>query len=366
MNLELLPSEFVKLAQFAEVSEKSLLTLLGKTLYPSQKELDNDQVAWRSIPDKEALQIENWKLIEQADRTFELTKIAMRRRIQKYSLFTNRNLTYFTQIGISEHNAVLYQDYKNPSEFTGELTGKYRDIESVDQDLKIIENLTEDEFRVFLALVENFISLYPVPKSDWVPDELLLFTAESLSKTVHESAGKSDSETWWKHWQKLHDSKMPGEKQLETACFTLSQKQLIGYMDDIDIKNVFFVTKNLLWLIRAIAWWDRGFILSDPANNIKLTFIEASSLFVIFNDRDKYFSLFNIGGKELETIILNFLSYDKIREETFDETKETPVPKIKKETEIETKDPSPNFCFQCGKPVLPKAKFCINCGVKLI
>ncbi len=350
--MDLLPSEFIKYAKNAKVSLDKIAHIIGADLMELIPASEEDFVS-REVPLNEAIPIENWKLLEVPTHVFCFKKIVRRSLFQTYQLYCDKNNDNLSLVGASRFNSVLFEAYKSQSDFIKDISDKFGNYESIEQDLKSIQNLSSDEFFVITALLELFIEKYPTPNTEWVPTELLVFTKESLLQIIADSEEKFEDQTWWQHWKSLTDASIPKAEDIETAMLLLANKSFIGMMDDVEGKEVFFIGQSLVWLLRFMVWWDLGFIFENEENNTQLFVIQASSLFVIVVENKQNFSLFNIDGNQLPRLVSNFMNY---AERPNDTTKEVD----KKETTKKT-----NFCPNCGSAVKTDAKFCTNCGQKL-
>ncbi len=346
--MELLPQEFIGFAKYMNVSDTTIVKLIGDNLSQSVVSSLKD-LTWREIPSKESLNIENWELLEKSSKVLSLKKVARREVFQDYQLFCNLKCEYLSLVGVTRHNAILFEEY-NKNEFMINLVDKYKNFQSIDQDLKSIENLSKNEWFILVALLEFFLEKYPTPDSNWEPDELLIFTQNSLIKIIEDSENRTEDQTWWQHWKKISKHEVPNSVDIETAILMLASKRLIGYMERVEGEELYYIGQDLVWQIRSLAWWDRGFIIEDSINNISLYLLEASSLFVLVNENDTNYSLFNIDGVDLESVIDNFISLDRENPEIVNEVQQN----------------KQCFCINCGKELPVGAKFCPYCGNKVV
>lgn len=345
--MDLLPSEFINYAKNAKVSLDKIAHIIGADLMEFIPASEDD------VPLRDATPIENWELLETPTHVFCFKKIVRRSLFQTYQLYCDSNNDNLSLIGTSRFNSVLFEAFTSQVDFINTISEKFENYQSIDQDLKSIQNLSSDEFFVIVALLELFIEKYPTPTINWSPNELLVFTKESLLEIISESKTKLEDQTWWQHWKSLTDAPIPAVGDIETAILLLANKGLIGMMDDVEGKEVFFIGQSLVWLLRSLVWWDLGFVLENEENKTQLFVIQASSLFALIVENTQNFSLFNIDGEQLPKLISNFMNY---AESPNDTTKVLD----KKETPKKT-----NFCPNCGTAVKTDAKFCANCGQEL-
>ena len=343
--MDLLPSEFISYARYAKVSNAKITQIIGHELMNFLPASEEDLVS-REIPQNNEIPIKNWKLLEKPTHVFSFKKIARRDVFQAYQLFYEKSNDKLTLVGTNRFNAVLFEAYSSQTNFIKDISEKYEHYERINQDLNAIQQLSSDEFFVFTALLELFTEKYPTPNTDWSPDELLVFTKESLLKIISDSEEKLEDQTWWQHWQKINEIAVPNNDNLETAILLLANKGFVGILDDINGKEVFFIGQSLVWILRSLVWWDLGFVIENEQNKTKLFVLQASALFALIVEDNQNFSLFNIEGAQLPKLLSNFMNDSD-----------------EKNTETDSK--KLNFCPNCGAPVISEAKFCANCGNKL-
>ncbi len=350
--MELLPQEFMGFAKYNNLSDTTIRRLIGDDLLQTTA-VDSENLTWRDTPSKESLNVENWKLLEKPSKEFRLKKIARREIFQEYKLFCDNKCEYLSMVGTTKYDAILFEEYNNKNKFIRSLVDKYKDFQSVDQELKSIESISEDEWFIIVALLELFLEKYPTPDANWKPTELLVFTQNSLIQIIKESENRIEDQTWWQHWKKISKHEIPNKGDIETAILMLASKRLIGYMDSVEGEDVYYIGQGLLWLIRSLSWWDRGFIIENRVNNVSLYLLQASALFILINENNTSYSLLNIDGVDLERIIGNFIGLDR-------KNIDTTNPEIIKEQNKQ------RFCTNCGKQLPEGSKFCPFCGTKVI
>ncbi len=342
--MELLPTEFITFAKFAKVSEKTIQSIIGINLM-NLKIIENaDDMNWRAVPSTNDISLKNWEVLENYQKIIQLKNIARRQVFQTNKLFCSEDFNTISSVAVTEQNSIKFTEYYSKKDFIESLTNPFLSIQSVDQKLKLLEGLSSIEFFVIVALIELFLSKYSYPDSNWIPDELITFSSNSIQEIIKESEHKIEDQTWWQHWNAISNVEIPNTEAINTALLLLQTKALIGNTNDVE--DNYFIGKSLLWLIRSIAWWDKGFVLES--NNYSLYVFQASSLFIVLKE-DETYSLINVEGIDLPTIIENFISLT----DELVENKQPETTKIIK------------FCPNCGEPVIKGAKFCVNCGNKL-
>jgi ribosomal protein L40E len=214
--------------------------------------------------------------------------------------------------------------------------------------------LSADAFQVFTLLVELFIEKYPTPATDWEPDELLTFSSDSLTRIMEDSNMRTHEYTWWQHWKKLTNQTDLSQDTFDLGMAQLAHMELIGFLDEVEGQDIFFIGKNLTWYIRGIVWWDKGFMLSNKINNTQFIVIAASALFVIITEGENDFSIFNVDGITLQKYLKKYIDI------ALDPSQEEITSK-----EVGFESLQANFCSQCGNKLTEGAKFCSKCGHKI-
>lgn len=350
--MELLPSEFINYASYANVSFDRITQIIGLDLMDFAPAREED-MASREVPKNDEIPIRNWELLEKPTQVLSFKRIVRRDVFQAYQLFYEQNKDKLTLVGTSRFNSILFEAYPSQSDFIKNISEKFENYQSIDQDFKSIQHLSSDEFFVLIALLELFIEKYPTPTIDWLPNELLVFTKESLLQIIVDSEKKIENQTWWQHWKKINETSIPNVDNLEIAILLLANKGFVGILDDVEGKEVFFIGQSLVWFLRALVWWDLGFIIENKEAKIQLFVLQATSLFAIVIENNQNFSLFNINGNQLSKLTSNFMNYNEnLNETTTEEKLNKTTPKI-------------NFCQNCGTPLIKGTKFCGNCGSKI-
>jgi len=349
--MEYLPHEFVSFAKKAGLSDNAIHNLIEDELLKVEV-ADDEDLSWRELPNVNLSDYENWKLLENYSKIYQLKKIARRRIFNSYTMYYNLSLDKVSLFEINKYNAIRFETFKTKREFIDNLTEKYLPYKSFPYKLQQLDNFSKDEWFVIVSLLEFFIQNNPVPNINWVPDELFIFTPDSLLQIIENSTLRHGEYTWWKHWQDLSKHEIPTIEEIEIAILVLANKALIGYHEESEEEYVYFISKDLVGIINALAWWDRGFMIENNSINTKLFLFQADSLFILIDENSTNYSLLNIEGSSLNEIINNFLSLESqdIVKSQLDSREKT----------------SPHFCSNCGTPAKQGAKFCENCGNKLI
>lgn len=306
--MELLPSEFVAYATQADISLNRIQQIIGSDLM-QLKLADGEDVSWREIPEMDDLSIENWELLGNPSQVFTFKKIARRTVFQEYQLFCDVKNDKLSLVGTTPFNSIIFNEFSSQESFIKDITAVFKLYPGIDQELKYLPNLSQDEFFVLVALLELFIGKYPSPNTDWTPNELLVFTKESLLQIIADSDEKIEDQTWWQHWREITGSIIPDSEAIETAMLLLANKELIGVLDEVEGQDVFFIGQSLLWYIRALVWWDRGFILENDDNKTQLYVFQASSLFALIVENNSHYNLFNLDGDDLPKLVSNFINF---------------------------------------------------------
>lgn len=350
--MELLATEFKELALKAGLSDERLINLIGEEFYEMELALDQD-LSWRKLPFLEDFQ-DNLQLLKSPVISLEYKKIHRRAVIQTYQLYGDTTGEIVSLLGTTPQNTIRFEPFTSYSDFEHFATNAVLDYPAMDFQNTSIRHLSADAFQVFVLLVELFIEKYPTPTQDWEPNELLTFTTDSLMRIMQDSNMRTHENTWWQHWKKLTNQTELTNETLELGIAQLAHKELIGYIDEIEGQDVYFIGKDLTWYIRGIVWWDKGFMLSNTINNTQFITIAASALFVIVTEGDNDFSIFNVDGKTLQKYLKKYL-----------EIAVNPMQEHANLKEEVVNSSQPVFCSQCGNKLTEGAKFCSNCGNKI-
>lgn len=351
-TMELLSTEFRDLAKAAGLSDERLINLIGADFYDMELALDQD-LAWRKLPNLEDLQ-DSFQVLKSPAISLEYKKINRRTVIQTYQMFSDSKGEGWVLLGATPHNTLRFETFSSYNDFEYFATNILVDYPAMDFQNTSIRHLSADAFQVFALLVELFIEKYPTPTSDWEPDTLLTFTVDSLTRIMQDSNLRSQENTWWQHWKQLTKQTDLSLDTIELGIAQLAHKELIGFIDEVEGQDVYFIGKDLTWYIRGIVWWDKGLMLSNPNNNTRFITIAASALFVIIIEGDNDFSIFNIDGVTQQKYLKKYIdiainpSSEKAtsKEEVFD-------------------SPKPIYCSQCGNKLTEGAIFCSKCGHKI-
>lgn len=349
--MELLPSEFIQYAELAGLSKKEIASLIGHEMAAMEAQ-DGEDLSWRELPPYEAHK-EHWQMLKNTPTHLQFQRIARREVLQSYQMFCNANT--ITLLGVSDRNTIYFEPFNTYAEFESNFTKAFLDYPAMGFQTTKIPHLSTAEFDVLTLLIELFIEKYPYPNAKWQPDELLVFTAESLSLIMQDSASKDDDATWWQHWKKLAPKKTISKEDIAIGITLLASKELIGFTEEVEEQEVYFIGKELTWYIRGMVWWDRGFTISNSQNNTQFIVLEASALFVLTIENDNDYSVFNISGKNLPTYLQKYIRF------SCQKTSNEPI----EEKSTEQRQSNHHFCTNCGSLLGADSRFCANCGQEI-
>lgn len=346
--MELLPSEFIQYANLTGLAKSKIEQLIGQKLATVEMQ-PNEDLSWRELPPYEEHK-KNWQLLQNTATPLQCKRIARREVLQSYQLFCNANA--ITLLGLSNRNTIYFEPFGSYKAFENRFTKAFLDYPAMDFQNTPIQHLSSAEFDVLTLLIELFIEKYPYPYTEWQPEELLVFTAESLFLIMQDSATKDDDATWWQHWKKLAPKNTINKDDIAMGISLLASKELIGFTEEVEGQEVYFIGKKLTWHIRGMVWWDRGFLVSNPQNNTQFIVLEASALFVLTIENNNNYSLFNINGKDLPTYLQKYIHFS---------CQETSNKPIEEKSSSQHKNKS-HFCTNCGSLLSADSRFCANCG----
>lgn len=350
--MELLSNEFIELARKSGLSDEKLKDLIGEDFYEMEVASEQD-LSWRKLPTSEELSV-CWQVLKNPAIALEYKKINRRTVVQTYQMFGDKTGEIVTLVGTTPHYTIRLEHFNNYSGFEHFATNVLVDYPAMDFQNTSIRHLSSEAFQVFTLLVELFIEKYPTPTTDWEPDELLTFTSDSLTNIMQNSNSRANEYTWWQHWKKLTNQAELTQDDFDLGIAQLAHLELIGFVDEVEGQDVYFIGETLTWYVRGIVWWDKGFMLNNTINNTQFITIAASALFVIITEGDSDFSIFNVDGISLQKYLKKYM------EITLDST--TEQPSLKEEVFDKSQ---PVFCSQCGNKLVEGAIFCSKCGHKI-
>jgi hypothetical protein len=350
--MELLSNEFIELAHKSGLSDERMKDLIGEDFYEMEVASEQD-LSWRKLPTSEELSV-CWQVLKHPAIALEYKKINRRTVVQTYQMFGDKTGEILTLVGTTPHYTIRMEHFNNYSGFEHFATNTLVDYPAMDFQNTSIRHLSSEAFQVFTLLVELFIEKYPTPATDWEPDELLTFTVDSLTHIMNDSNSRLNEYTWWQHWKKLTNQTELTQDDFDLGIAQLAHKELIGFVDEVEGQDVYFIGKTLTWYVRGIVWWDKGFLLNNTINNTQFITIAASALFVIITEGNNDFSIFNVDGKTQQKYLKKYI------EIALDSNSEKPSSK-----EVGVENSQPLFCSQCGNKLMEGAKFCSKCGYKI-
>jgi hypothetical protein len=353
--MEYLPNDFIQLAKDAGLTTKQVKNVIGENLFASDITIETQSKI--NISDSEKEILKNTLVSESIFSLIEITK----RTVYKDAAIYN-SLNGFTALQINKTNTISLELFSSKNEFINAISKPFINELDIASEFKKIENLNQFEWQVIVACIELFLEKYPTPNAKWVPDELLIISAELIETLFNEIEFKANASTWWKHWIAISNQDAVNTEDISNALVTLSLKELLGDFKEFDGEHYYFIGQNLLWLIRSIAWWDKGFALSNKQNGTNIFVFQASSLFALLNTKNEY-HLLNINGEQLPKLIDFFLELDNSEIEKV-EAQEKIEEKNEVNEQLESKS-TKKFCTNCGTKIINSAKFCVNCGTKL-
>ncbi len=132
---------------------------------------------------------------------------------------------------------------------------------------------------VFAAFCDEFLARDPAPGQSRDP---MCFTAERLAARLRSSDAAGDS--WMSGFRAVTGETNPGPDpdNLEPILWLQSSEGLLGVEEDRKGVARFRLSQRLMWLVRNLALWDRGFWISsprDPDNSFLV--VQANGLWVV-------------------------------------------------------------------------------------
>ena len=230
--------------------------------------------------------------------------------------------------------------FKTESVFWEWLISDYQNFSLPEIPFLELANVSALEWRLQIALCDQFLRMYPQPDIEWTPDQLVVFTLASLQADAEQQGG------WTEGWNQLLALPHFSEEDWEESILTWCNEGRLGKLDMPDGSDVFMIANSWLWLVRSMAWWDKGFSISLPDRKEQLFFVQASALWAIASDGERL-DVAAVDGPTIKRLLEGF---------TNRKISTTRDSKIQATT---------NFCPECGKAVGAQDKFCRSCGSKL-
>lgn len=350
--MELLSFELIQLAKREGIAEDKIRQIIGPELASMRSEAGED-LSWRQLPSSSDL-ADNLQLLLKGKYPVFLSKIAKRQISQAYQAFLDSQSDTYTLIGKTPNNTIRLEAFQTYEEFEEFSIGPFSDFSLLPISLEALNQLGKSEFQVLMLLVELFIRTYPDPDLDWEPDGELTFDVKELMTLAESAEEVENTDTWWRHLGQLTDLNPVSQSELEAGIALLALKELVAEMEEDIAIDRYYIGKDLLWFIRSLAWWDRGFLITDDMTASEFLLIQASGLFVITIDQGKNFGIVHLSPGDLKNHFIKYIQLIRANRET------SPV-----EKPFQSQSQAARFCHNCGAKLISAAKFCMSCGTKI-
>jgi hypothetical protein len=350
--MELLSFELMQLAEQEGLSEESIRQIIGPEMAAMRCE-EGEDLSWRQLPRTSYL-ADNIQLLLRGKSSIFFSKIAKRQVSQAYQVFFNSQSTACTLIGKTPNNTIRLEAFQSYEEFEEFSIGSFSVFPLLPISLEALNQLGKSEFKVLMLLVELFIRTYPDPDLDWEPDGELTFDVKELMTLVESAEEVENTDTCWRHLGQLTDLNPVSQSEVETGIALLALKELVAEMEEDTAFDRYYIGNELVWFIRSLAWWDRGFLISDKVTAFEFLLIQASGLFVITIHQGKNFGIVHLSPGDLKNHLRKYIQLIRTNQEI--KPLEEPLP---------SQSQSPKFCHNCGAKLIPAAKFCMSCGTKI-
>lgn len=166
-----------------------------------------------------------------------------------------------------------------------------------------------------MAFCDLFLEQYRAPDENWWPYEPIRFTAGDVGALFDQRPSPPDS--WIEGYRSVigEDSAaiVPPGDGLEALIWLLCNEELLVPEDEnrAAAEPAWSLSRRMTWLIRALAWWDRGFWIGFPGEERHswLT-VQASALWLLRKgvtpEGSAVLKLDAVSGKELRQALTEF------------------------------------------------------------
>lgn len=354
--MELLSFELIQLAKGEGIAEDIIRQIIRQAIGPelaSMRSEAGEDLSWRQLQRTPDL-ADNLQLLSKGKASVFFSKIAKRQVSQAYQVFLDSQSPTCTLIGKTLNNTIRLEAFQTYEEFEEFSISSFSDFPLLPISLEALNHLGKSEFKVLMLLVELFIRTYPDPDLDWEPDGELTFDLKELMALAESAEEVENSETWWRHLGQFTDLNPVSQSEVETGIAMLAFKELVAEMEEDIATDRYYIGNELVWFIRSLAWWDRGFLITDEGTASEFLLIQASGLFVITIDQGKNFGIVHLSPGDLKNHLRKYIQLIRTNQEI--KPLEEPIP---------SESQSPKFCHNCGAKLIPAAKFCMSCGTKI-
>jgi len=295
---------------------------------------------WHHVDPKQIPFAELFELLVKGQQFCTVTRIARRQINDRWQVYQLESKTTWIVAFSQSEGLIDLCWFEDEAAFWQWLVADYQNFSLPEIPEMELANISTMEWALQAAFCDQFLRMYPNPDINWMPDQLLVFTLASLKADYQQSGG------WTEGWNQLLPLPTFSEEDWKETILTWCNKGYLAKLDMPDGTDVFMIVNNWLWLIRSMAWWDKGFSISLAGRKEELLFLQASALWAIATDGDR-FDVAAIEGPKIKRLIEGYLD------------RKIPSTKASK------KETTTQFCPECGKAVGAKDKFCRSCGAKL-
>jgi hypothetical protein len=350
---EMIPAELNELIKYFGFKQPDYLSLTSEGEYRSFEEI----CRWNNINSAEVDFKSIINALVNGNELALVSRIARRKFRDSWQVYTSDSNSMHAALSTSDDIMTLAW-FENSNEFWSWLLGDFVNYQLPEIPLTSLETMSKNEMAFHLGLCDFFLRSFPVPDADWEPNAPLVFSSSSLLQDMKSEDG------WTKGWNNLSELPILDEEDIEELALIKCNEQKIQLIDMPDGTNVFMLGNDITWLIRSMAWWDRGVLIKKDDREIFL--IQASSLWIFANEGD-FWEAAALSGDQLKMIVSNLMghSVDIFLKEKVASSNENEVVLTINETN-ENESATHRFCHKCGKERKNEDVFCRYCGTKLL
>lgn len=269
----------------------------------------------------------------------ELSRIARRNYLDNWKLLVKDGSS--SVIAFSGAPNIVVAWFDTEKDFWTEMLRDFNEFEALEMPSDEAFVMSQPEFFLLIGICDFFLRSFPTPNMEWEPEVPLVFNISSIREDMKNPNG------WYAGWTQFYSLKDPSDEDLEAAALAFCEEKKLLLVDMPDGSNVYMLGNEFTWLIRSMAWWDKGIVLKK--GKIQAYILQSSFLWLFMNEGN-FWELKSISEKECIKLIAALtgtaLDTDLI--------------------EKKAEEKAASFCHKCGKGRLPDDVFCRFCGTKLV
>jgi len=219
---------------------------------------------------------------------FNVSRIARRKYLDNWHLLTKTGTDRVVAFAGSPEITICW--FENISEFWNWLLGDFENFKMPEIPKTAFKSLSPAAFYMLIGLCDFFIRSFPLLNAEWKPEAPLVFSISSLKEDMKNKNG------WLSAWSDFILIPRYTDEELDKTAQCWCHEQLLTPIDVPGGTTAYMLGNELTWLVRSMAWWDKGLVLKNK--KYEVYFIQASALW-IFAKHDKNWEASAIEGEDL-------------------------------------------------------------------